>query len=49
MAQGTVFELDREAGDAVDVRVNGAMVARGDIVVVGKNVGVRITKITGEE
>lgn len=49
MGPGTVFELDREAGDAVDVRVNGAMVARGDIVVVGKQVGVRITKITGEE
>lgn len=45
MGPGTVFELDREAGDAVDVRVNGAMVARGDIVVIGKQLGVRITRI----
>jgi flagellar motor switch protein FliN/FliY len=45
MGPGSVFELDREAGDAVDVRVNGAIVARGDIVVIGKQLGVRITKI----
>ncbi len=49
MGPGSIFELDREAGDAVDVRVNGAMVARGDIVVVGKQLGVRITKIYGGE
>jgi flagellar motor switch protein FliN/FliY len=47
MRPGSVFELDREAGDAVDVLVNGTMVARGDIVVVGKQLGVRITKIYG--
>jgi flagellar motor switch protein FliN len=45
MTRGSVFELDREAGDAVDVLVNGAMIARGDIVVVGKQLGVRITKV----
>lgn len=49
MARGSVFELDREAGDAVDVLVNGAMIARGDIVVVGKQLGVRITKICGPD
>jgi flagellar motor switch protein FliN/FliY len=49
MTRGSVFELDREAGDAVDVLVNGAMVARGDIVVVGKQLGVRITKVCGAE
>jgi flagellar motor switch protein FliN/FliY len=47
MARGSVFELDREAGDAVDVLVNGAMIARGDIVVIGKQLGVRITRVCG--
>lgn len=45
MAPGSVFELDREAGDAVDVLVNGSMVARGDIVVVGNQLGVRISQV----
>ncbi len=45
MSPGSVFELDREAGDAVDILVNGAMIARGDIVVVGHQLGVRITKV----
>ncbi|MGA9595242.1 MAG: FliM/FliN family flagellar motor switch protein [Acidimicrobiia bacterium] len=49
MTRGSVFELDREAGDAVDVLVNGAMIARGDIVVVGKQLGVRITKVCETE
>jgi len=45
MGPGSVFELDREAGDEVDIRVNGAMVARGDIIVVGNQLGVRISKV----
>lgn len=45
MSPGSVFELDREAGDAVDVLVNGSMVARGDIVVIGNQLGVRITEV----
>lgn len=49
MARGSVFELDREAGDAVDVLVNGEMIARGDIVVIGKQLGVRITKVCGAD
>ena len=45
MGAGSVFELDREAGDAVDILVNGSMVARGDIVVVGRQLGVRISEV----
>ncbi len=45
MAPGSIFELDREAGEAVDILVNGSMIARGDIVVVGKQLGVRITQV----
>ena len=45
MRPGTVFALDRSAGDVVDILVNGAMIARGDIVVVGRQLGVRITEV----
>lgn len=45
MTRGSVFELDREAGDPVDILVNGATVARGDIVVVGNQLGVRLTEV----
>lgn len=45
MTPGTVFELDREVGDPVDVLVNGAIVAQGDIVVVGNQLGIRISQI----
>ena len=45
MTRGSVFELDREAGDPVDILVNGATIARGDIVVVGNQLGVRLTEV----
>jgi flagellar motor switch protein FliN/FliY len=47
MTRGSVFELDREAGDPVDILVNGATIARGDIVVVGNQLGVRLTEVCG--
>lgn len=43
--QGTVLELDKQAGAAVDIIVNGQMIARGDVVVIDDNFGVRITEI----
>jgi len=46
MRPGTVFALDRSAGDVVDILVNGARIARGDIVVVGRQLGVRITEVS---
>lgn len=42
---GTVLELDRAAGAAVDVLVNGRLIARGDVVVIDEELGVRITEI----
>ena len=42
---GNVVELDRHAGAPVDVLVNGTRVAQGEIVVVGDELGVRITSI----
>jgi flagellar motor switch protein FliN/FliY len=43
---GAVLELDRRAGDAVDILVNGQPIARGEVVVVDDAFGVRITSIS---
>jgi flagellar motor switch protein FliN/FliY len=43
--QGSIVELDRQAGDPVDVIVNGQLIAKGDVVIVDDNFGVRITGI----
>jgi flagellar motor switch protein FliN/FliY len=45
MQEGSIVELDRAAGAVVDVLVNGTLVARGDVVVVDDELGVRITEI----
>ena len=42
---GSIIELDKQAGDPVDVIVNGQLIARGDVVVIEDNFGVRITEI----
>ncbi len=42
---GTIVELNRPAGSQVDVYVNGKAIAKGDVVVVDDNYGVRITEI----
>lgn len=43
--QGTIIELDRQAGAPVDVIVNGHLIARGDVVVIDDNFAVRVTEI----
>ena len=43
--QGSVIELDRAAGEPLDVLVNGTLVARGEVVVVNDNFGIRLTEI----
>lgn len=45
LGPGSVLDLDRSVEDAVDVLVNGVPIARGEIVVVGGNYGVRITEV----
>lgn len=42
---GSIVELDKTAGEPVDVLVNGKLVARGEVVVIEDNFGVRITEI----
>lgn len=45
LRQGSIVELDKQAGDPVDIIVNGKLIARGDVVVIDENFGVRITEI----
>ncbi len=47
--QGTLVVLDKMAGEQVDLFVNGQVIARGDIVVVEDNFGIRITEIVTKE
>jgi flagellar motor switch protein FliN/FliY len=42
---GNIVELDRQAGDQVDILANGRPIARGDVVVVDDNYSVRVTEI----
>ncbi len=43
--QGSVVELDRLAGEPMDVLVNGTLIAKGEVVVVNEKFGVRLTDI----
>lgn len=43
--QGSVVELDRGAGEPLDVMVNGTLVAHGEVVVVNEKFGIRLTDV----
>lgn len=45
LAPGSVVELDKLAGEPVDILVNGKLIAKGEVVVIDENFGVRITDI----
>tara|TARA_Y100000385_G_scaffold269799_1_gene308215 strand:+ start:92 stop:472 length:381 start_codon:yes stop_codon:yes gene_type:complete len=45
LGQGSVLELDKLAGEPLEVLVNGKLVARGEVVVVNEKFGVRLTDI----
>lgn len=47
LTPGSIIELDRSAGAPVDVVVNGTLIARGEVVVIDEEFGVRITQIMG--
>ncbi len=47
LAPGSVIELDRAAGSPVDVLVNGTLIARGEVVVIDEEFGIRITEVVG--
>lgn len=48
LAPGTVLELDRAAGSAADLLVNGRLIARGEVVIVDEDFGLRVTEILDE-
>lgn len=45
LASGTVLELDRKVGEAIDIYVNDRLVARGEVVLVEDKLGVTMTEI----
>lgn len=49
LVPGTVLELDKQAGAPADVMVNGRLVARGEVVVVDEDYGIRITELIAPE
>jgi len=46
--QGSVVELDRLAGEPMDVLVNGTLIAQGEVVVVNEKFGIRLTDIISQ-
>jgi flagellar motor switch protein FliN/FliY len=49
LAQGSVVELDRLAGEPLDVLVNGTLIAQGEVVVVNDKFGIRLTDVIGPD
>ncbi len=49
LGPGSVIELDKVAGEALDILVNGRLVARGEAVVVNDKFGIRITDIVSPQ
>ncbi len=49
LGPGTVLELDRKVGEAIDIFVNNRLVARGEVVLVEERLGVTMTEIVKAE
>jgi flagellar motor switch protein FliM len=49
MGEGTILELDKLAGEPLDVKANGVLIAKGEAVVIDENFGVRITETIGTQ
>ena len=49
LGPGTVLELDRKVGEAIDIYVNDRLVARGEVVLVEEKLGVTMTEIIKQE
>ena len=48
LGPGSIVELDKLAGEPVDIMVNGKLVARGEVVVIDESFGVRVTEIASQ-
>ncbi len=49
LSQGSIITLEKQAGSPVDVIANDQVIARGDVIVIEENFGVRITEIINSE
>jgi flagellar motor switch protein FliN len=49
LGQGSILQLDRHAGEPVDVLVNGKRLARGEVVVIDEDFGIRVTEVVAPE
>ena len=49
LGEGSVVELDRLAGDPLDILANGTMIAKGEVVMVGERFGIRFTEVADPE
>lgn len=47
--EGSIVELERLAGEHLDILVNGTLLAKGEIVLVGERLGIRFTEIISPE
>ena len=47
--EGSVVELDRLAGDPLDILANGTTIAKGEVVMVGERFGIRFTEVSDPE
>lgn len=45
MDEGSIIALDKLAGEALDVLANGKLIARGEVVIIDENFGVRVTEM----
>jgi flagellar motor switch protein FliN/FliY len=48
LRQGSIITLNRMAGEPVDLLVNGAPIARGEVVVIDEQFGLRVTEMLGD-
>ena len=48
LVPGSIIELDKLAGEPVDILVNGKLIAKGEVVVIDENFGVRVTEIVSQ-
>ncbi|MEG3176863.1 flagellar motor switch protein FliN [Sphingomonas sp. RB3P16] len=49
LGETSVIELDRQANELLDVLVNGTLIGRGEVVMVGDHFGVRMTELVSPE
>lgn len=49
LAEGSVVELDRQADDLLDIMVNGALIARGEVVSVNGRYGIRVVEVASTD